>query len=78
MAKKYVVNINAGRREIFLTVDTLVQATGLATTNLLKGRSVTLSPAAPDAIASFRTTAAAQAHVEVALFELTAVNEGDS
>ena len=72
MAKKYCVCVDNWKKRVYVTVATLIQATGLASTNLLKGRSVTITPAHENAPVSFRTTAAAQAFIEVELFELTA------
>lgn len=70
MARKYFVRVDNWQKQVDLAVDSLIQATGLASQNLLKGRSVTVTPAPEGTKPNFKTTAAAQAHIEVELFQL--------
>jgi hypothetical protein len=72
MAKNFYVEVWEGIDYADVVVKTMLEATGLASTNLSKQRTVRLLRT--DSEVTHRTTAAAQAYIDVELFVLTAVN----
>lgn len=72
MAKNFYVEVREGIDYADVVVKTMLEATGLASTNLSKQRTVMLLRT--DSEVTHRTTAAAQAYIDVELFVLTAVN----
>lgn len=73
MAKNFYVVVTVSEwLEADVIVRTMLEATGLASTNLSKQRMVFIKRT--DAAHTHSTSAAAQAYIDVELFQLTAVN----
>ena len=71
MAKNFSVQVwpsEADQRSAHVVVKTMLEATGMATTNLSKGREIMLFRT--DEPVTHRTSAAAQAYIDVELFQL--------
>lgn len=68
MAKNFVVEVWQDIVVVYVIVKTMLEATGLVATNLSKGRRV-LTYRTDDA-PTHRTSAAAQAYIDVELFQL--------